>query len=244
MKRILVAAVLLVSIPLSLAAADYVVILKNGRRYKAAQKWQLVDGKAVVRLQNGTTIQLDPALIDVRATDQANRSGLGDAQVIATTVPSSEPTVEPTPSALGNLTRLRDRDANSKAQQGVAGSGSNVGSVSASGNVPQAVLDRYRNAFENLGYYDASIKATSNDTLKIELVADNEQQVFNALTATAYLMEKMPEATGVNVRQVDLDLLTLRGGYAGRFKMDREDSAAIEAKKITPQIWFVENVIF
>ena len=48
----------------SAALADYTVVLKDGRRLQARQKWTMAQGKAIVELTNGTRLQLDPALID------------------------------------------------------------------------------------------------------------------------------------------------------------------------------------
>ena len=47
------------------AFARYIVVLKNGTRYNAREKWTVKNGKALVLLDNGQSLQLDPALIDV-----------------------------------------------------------------------------------------------------------------------------------------------------------------------------------
>lgn len=223
-------------IPASLTA-QYMVVLRDGKRYKAAERWRIVDGKALIRLENGTTLQLDPSLIDPAASERANQSGLGDAQVLGTSGGVPPTSTRAPEQSLGSVTKLREKTP-------TPSSGAPAPAATPGTAIPQTVLDRFRNAYENLGYYDANIRPTGPGTVRIDLVADNEQQVFNALTATAYLMEKMPAATSVDVREVELNLLTLRGGYAGRFRMDRKASAALESKAITPQLWFVENVIF
>lgn len=236
-QKIALAALLLL-IPAT-SFAEYIVVLRDGKRYKAAAKWQIVDGKAIVKLTNGTTLQLDPALIDAQASERATRSGLGDVRVIETQ--KSQPAKkaeEPEPS-LGSMTKLRDRSAPAAPAQRQA-----EPSATPAGAIPQTVLNRFRNAYENVGFYDASIRATGADTLRVEVVAENERQVFNALSATALLMQKLPVAAGRAVREIELRLITARGGSAGRFLMTPEDAAALEARATTPQKWFVDKVIF
>ena len=46
--------------------ASYIVVLKGGKQYKAKAKWTLVNGKALVQLENGQSITIDPGLIDER----------------------------------------------------------------------------------------------------------------------------------------------------------------------------------
>lgn len=234
MRRTIATLLLTLFIPTTLAA-QYIVVLRDGKRYNAKARWQVVDGKALIRLENGTTLQLDPSLIDVAATEQVNKAGLGDATVIGTSAPPAQSGTRAPEQSLGSVTRLREKNA-ARPDAGTA--------AAAASAIPLNVLDRYRNAYDNLGYYDANIRATGPDTMRVELVAENEQQVFNALSATAYLMEKLPPTTKVDVREVELHLLTLRGGYAGRFRMDRQDSTELESKTVTPQLWFVNNVIF
>lgn len=238
MKRLIATSILALFIPAAVSA-QYVVILKDGKRYRAAERWKIVDGKALLRLESGTLMQLDPTLIDVPATDRANQSNLGDARVIDRPQSPGATETRPAEPSLGSVTKLRGAQPSDRSRQA-----DSVAPSSSSGNVPQQVMDRYRNAYENLGLYDANIRATGPAALRIELLTENEQQVFNALSATAYLMERLPGTTNVEVSEVELNLITRRGGYAGRFRMNREDAAKLESKTITPQVWFVEKVIF
>lgn len=236
MKRIPMLLALLLFVPAG-AFAEYIVVLKDGKRYVAAAKYQIRDGKALIRLENGSLLQIDPSLIDVAASERATRSGLGDARVIASGNPTpATPTGEPEPS-LGSMTRLRPITQDQPAT--VPGA-----SPSLTGPIPQAILNRYRDAYENVGFYDADVKASSSDSLIIRMVADNERQVFNAISATALLMVKLPASAESPMREIELHLLTLRGASAGRFRMSQADAKALESRTVKPQDWFVRNVIF
>lgn len=234
-KRIAIVAALILSVPAA-AFAEYIVVLKDGKRYRAVARYQIVDGKALVKLTNGTLLQIDPSLIDSAASERATRSGLGNAQVIGTEDMSPGTPAGDNEPSLGSVTRLRTvPPASSDTRSSSA--------PAAAGPIDQGVLSRYLNAYENVGFYDANIKASGSDSLVVEVVAGNEQQVFNALSATAVLMVRVPAAEGRPMREIDLRLLTLRGS-AGRFRMSQADAKALESRQVTPQDWFVRNVIF
>ena len=72
------AAVLLLSAP---AFATYYVVMKDGSRYLAKSKWTVVNGKALVHLENGSTISLDPSGIDAAKSEEMTR--MGGASVLA-----------------------------------------------------------------------------------------------------------------------------------------------------------------
>ena len=59
------------------AFAAYFIVLKDGTQYKARQKWTVVNGKATFQLENGQTLQLDPASIDVAKSEEATKYGGG-----------------------------------------------------------------------------------------------------------------------------------------------------------------------
>src|SRR5512140_2060901 len=101
-RHILFTVVLLVC---SQAFATYLVVMKDGTRYRAKSKWTVSNGKAIIPLENGTSLQLEPSLIDTAATNQVNAAGLGDVKVLAVeeTPKQSQQQVSP----LGSMTKLR-----------------------------------------------------------------------------------------------------------------------------------------
>src|SRR2546422_4928289 len=72
------AAVLLLSAP---AFATYYVVMKDSSRYLAKSKWTVVNGKAIVHLENDSTISLDPSGIDAVKSEEMTR--MGGASVLA-----------------------------------------------------------------------------------------------------------------------------------------------------------------
>src|SRR6266849_11123151 len=59
------------------AFATYYVVLKDGTQYRAKAKWTVVNGKAIVALENGQTLQLDPTAIDVGKSEEVTKFGGG-----------------------------------------------------------------------------------------------------------------------------------------------------------------------
>ena len=106
------------------------------------------------------------------------------------------------------------------------------------------VINKFERAFENIGIFEHKIISTGPHTLRADLTADNEEKVFNTITATAFLMMHNAGVAGVQIDAVDLFMKTTTGGAAGRFHMTRDDAQALDAKTITPQNYFVFKVLF
>ncbi|HXI12790.1 MAG TPA: hypothetical protein VNM92_09095 [Thermoanaerobaculia bacterium] len=230
----------------STSMATYIVVMKDGRRYKAKQKWTVAGGKALIALENGTTLQLDPGLIDATASDQLARSGLGDVRVLATDTPQPSSAPQRGPS-LGSRTRLRTLPqekprpdappASSPAPPPPSGSKGSLGSD---------VITKFNDAYENIGIYEKTVTSTSPATLRVQLTADSEDKVFKVLSATSYMMTKVPGITGSKIDSVELFMSTTNGGTAGRFIMTQEDAQAILSKSSSrPEAdYFVRKVIY
>lgn len=229
--------------------AAYIVVLKNGNRYRAKSRWTVVDGKAILQLESGTTIQLDPRLIDLARTEEVNRSGLGDSKVLVTPDATSQPTRTPQPS-LGEITRLRRQQQAAQATAPQTGSRAQQplpvtpAPPSREGMLGNDVISKFASAYDNVGFYDAKITPSAPYTLRVNLTADNEDQVFKAISATSYVMLRIPKLTGARIDLVELFMATTVGGAAGRFQMTQEDAGAIDSKKMTLESYFVRKVLF
>jgi hypothetical protein len=237
-KTALVAAAFLIFFSATLQAS-YIVVMKDGTRYRAKEKWTIVDGKAMLALENGQTLSIEAGLIDVARTDEVNRSGLGDVRVIATPTPRTQAAAERTPeSSLGALTRIR------RMEEPQANAPANPARTTASAAIRPEVIGRFNSAYENIGLYGARIVSTSSSTIKVELVTETEEQVFNALLATALLVNRLPGITSTKIDSVDLMMTTIKGSSAGRFVMTSSDAEAVDKREIPVQKYFVDKVIF
>lgn len=230
------------------AFATYYVILKNGTTYKAKAKWTVKAGRARIALENGQFLELDPNLIDEPKSEQATRSGLGDAKVIAIGTSDTPPSTAPQPS-LGSSIHLRKLSPARQQQPGPpAGPPSTapaVAPVHTGGNLlTSEVIEKFARAYENVGLFEQKLAATGPHSLRAELTADSEDKVFNAISATSFLMVRNAGVPGAQIDTVELFMKTTNGGSSGRFQMNREDAQALDAKSMSQQEYFVRRVIY
>jgi hypothetical protein len=177
------------------AFATYFVVLKDGTQYRAKAKWTVVNGKAIIALENGQSLQLDPSAIDVARSEEVTKFGGGSvfAQQQTQTASTKQNT-----SALGAAFKLRklpgDQAATTSAPPPVAPI---TGPV-----VSNEVLNKFESAFENVGIFEHVLTGTSLHTLRADLTVDSEEKVFNALTATALLIMHNAGVPGAQIELV------------------------------------------
>src|SRR5205085_10745235 len=105
------------------------------------------------------------------------------------------------------------------------------------------IIDKFAEAYENVGLFGQKLTATGPHSLRAELTADTEDKVFNAISATSFLMVRNA-GTGTQIDQVELFMKTTTGGSSGRFQMSRDDAQNLDTKKISQQDYFVRKVIY
>lgn len=232
--------------------ASYLVVLKDGTRYRAKEKYKVTAGKALIALETGTTLQVDVSLVDAKKTEEANASGLGEAKLLAVGAGPTGSTPKNEPS-LAELTQRRTLQPIGSRQQppapkpservapAVAGAAQ---TPTTPGGVGPDVLARFAAAYENVGIFAANVISTSGSSIKVELTADTEDQVFKAISATSYVMARIPANTGTKLDMVELFMATIKGGAAGRFQMTMADAEAIDKKQLTLQAYFVTKVLY
>lgn len=234
------------------AFATYIVVMKNGMTYHAKAKWNVVNGKAMISLESGQVLQVDPSLIDEPASDRQTKSGLGDARVLEVQTETAPPAARQQQPSLGAGIKLRHIGGPAQAPTTAPGpAGSVNGTAPAVAPPPvageligQEILDKFEKAFENVGIFEQKVTATGPRSLRAEMTADTEDKVFNAISATSFLMVRNAGITGAQIDQVELFMKTTNGGSAGRFQMTRDDAQNLDAKKISQQEYFVRKVIY
>ena len=221
------------------AFATYFVVLKDGTQYRAKAKWTVVNGKAIIALENGQSLQLDPGAIDVARSEEVTKFGGGS--VLAQGQQTQTAPAKQQPSGLGAAFKLR------KLPGDQAPTTTSVPSPVAPITGPvvsSEVLNKFETAFENVGIFEHTLTGTGAHTLRADLTVDSEEKVFNALTATAFLIVHNAGVAGAQVDMVELFMKTTVGQAAGRFQMTRTDAGALDAKTMTPQDYFVRKVIY
>ena len=243
MKKILTLCAL-VSLMSVQAFATYWVVLRDGAKYKAKAKPAVTGGKALVLLENGQSLQLDASLIDFPKSEQQTKLGLGDASMIAVGAPPPPPAKAEGPS-LGSAIKLRKlpaQNAPSPADTAPAAAAPPVASTGP--GMSNEVIDKFVRAFENVGIFEHKVTSPAPNTIHADVTADTEEKVFNAISATAFLMVRNAGVQGAQVEMVELFMGTVTGGSSGRFRMTREDAQAIDSKAMTREDYFVRKVLF
>lgn len=243
MKKVLplLALMVLVAVP---SFGKYIVVLKDGTRYAAKAKWTVVNGKAIVLLENGQSLQLDPSLIDVARSEQLTKIGMANANVIDLNPGASAPAPQPQQPSLGDAVKLRRPQPKPQqpAQPVVAPSAPPP--VSGAGVMSDEVLEKFDRAFENVGIFEKKITSSSATSIRAEMTVDTEDRVFNAISAASYLMVRNAGVDHANIQMVELFMKTTTGGAAGRFQMTRADAEALNNRTISQQDYFVRKVIY
>jgi len=239
MRKLLVA--LAASFLLSAQAfAAYFVVLKDGTQYKAKAKWTIVNGKATFQTEGGQTLQLDPASIDVAKSEETTKMGGGS--VLGQEQTQSTGGTKPQQSTLGNAFKLRKLPTE---QAPAPAPGTLPPIPPVSGPVLSSeVITKFERAFENVGIYEHKVTPTGAHTFRADLVTDNEDKVFNALTATAFLIVHDAGVPGTKIDMAELFMQTTIGVAAGRFQMTHADADTLDSKKMTREEYFIRKVIY
>jgi len=237
-KALMFALAVLVAAP---SFAKYIVVLKDGTKYSAKAKWTVVNGRAIVQLENGQSLQLDPSLIDARASEQATRLGLGNANVIDLNPAATANQPSAQQPSLGDQVKLR---RNAPKAQPTASVQAAPAPVSSAGQMSEEVIEKFDRAFENVGIFEKKLISTGGRSLRAELTVDTEDRVFNAISATSFLMVRNAGVDGAQIDMVELFMKTTTGGSAGRFQMSRADADALDKRTISQQDYFVRKVIY
>lgn len=228
------------------ALATYTIVLKDGTRYKAKAKWTVVNGKALIALESGQTLQLDPSLIDVAQSERLTKMGITDATVFTLTPEPQTTTRAATGSSLGSSVKLRKLPGQetAPAKPAPVATTTTPAPVTRAGAVSDQILDKFRRAYENVGIFEQDVKSTGGGSLRAELTADSEEKVFNAISATSFLLIRNAGVVGPDLEMVELFMKTTNGGAAGRFQMTRADAEALDKKTISQQEYFVRKVLY
>ena len=227
------------------AMAVYVLILRNGARVVAKDKYQVKGPNALFVTKIGTYTSIPLSQVDVNATEKANSQGLGDAQLLAwVDAKKVEPTPTPTPpiTALGHI------------QEGVA---AKVGEAALPTPTPGITFreTRYHDpqvdeAFQQgLESYHLYLYRTSQGTkpgyLFIEISVNGQPETLKALMAVAETYELLAKKAPDRLpERVELQMLNEAGKEAGVFRLSVADAAELATGKVTPENFYVQHVIF
>ena len=238
-KILLLLGVLVLFVPQLFA---YWVVLKDGTRYETTAKPTVSGGKATFTVKNnGQVIQVSADAIDNAKSEEVTR--LGGGTVIG--VEQRPAPAAPRQSSLGSAIKLRRQQAPTPEQPVPSA----APPVPAGPMLGADVLDKFERAYENVGIFEHKMTATGAHSLRADLTTDNEDKVFNAISATAFLIVHNAGLNGVTIDEASMFMKMTNGGAAGRFQMTRADAEALYLNGTSPdrtklQDYFVRKVLF
>jgi hypothetical protein len=220
----------------SSASATYWVVMKDGTRYQAKAKPVVQGGRAIITTNNGQTLAVDPNAIDYPKSEEVTRLGGGELLGTEQRPVEAKPQVSP----LGSQIHLR-KNAPAASSTAVV---TPTPPPNSSASISSDVMNKFARAFENIGIYEQKMSSEGPRTLRADITADNEEKVFNAISATAFLMTNLG-----TVDEVQLYMKTTTGAAAGRFHITKADAATLYAGNNSPdrhalELFFVNKVLF
>jgi hypothetical protein len=241
MKKSLVLSAAAALLAVQAFASGYWVVMKDGTRYQAKAKPTINGNRATIQMQSGSSLIVDASQIDVAKSEEVTR--LGGGTLIGTEI-AHAPAPRQQPSSLGSQIKLRPQGQQQPTAPTVAAPAPITGPT-----LGGEVIEKFERAYENVGVFEHKITSTGPHVLRAEMTIDNEDKVFNAISATAFLMIKNAGLTNVTIDEVDMFMKMTNGGTAGRFQMMRSDADALYAGGNAPnrtklQDYFVRKVLF
>ena len=247
----------------ALPAWSYVIILKDGSRMEAEEKYTVRDGRAYFVLPNGAETYLAADEIDVAATERVNRVGPGGALVIEggevrERTPGERSNVEEAP-RLADLIAAREtgpgRLERQRRDPGASAVGATASRTSAGftdlGSLPRRPLPDLDLAADLQQFYRGQgvegaelYRGTSGDRPFVEITTNSEASVFRALEVSAEALVALRDGDEERVGALEILLTTPERQRAGQFVMTPELAQALAGEEVTVARFFIENVQF
>ncbi len=238
------------------AAQAYVVILKDGSRLVARGKYRVVNGKAIITLQNGTETFVPAAQIDGPKTDEANRDNYGDALVLRDDTRIVPPTQAPPPrrKTLADLIEKGDAAPRERAAvkreevRELPAGKTSAGFVDLTSRDRKPyphleVASELQQLYRGQGVEEVQIfEGTRGDRPFVEITTASEASVFRALTASANALTQLRAHHPARVAALELLLTTPTRERAGQFVLTPEMAAELATTRV--EAFFVRNVQF
>jgi hypothetical protein len=234
----------------SVGLSYYTVILRNGKRIVAREKYKVKGANALITDQGGTLVAIPLSQVDVEATDKLNAAGLGGAAGIDLGDSTPQPTPSPTPSLNALVPKLRPDAVPQSPEAALPTPTPGIlfrGSKFRDPRVDQVFQQGLENS--HLYLYRTS-QGTQPEYLFVEVRVNGEVEVMKALEAicTTYTfvaqeLSKTGEA-GRAPDRVEIQLLNEAGKEAGVFRISAEEAEELASGKVPSKKFFIDHVIY
>jgi hypothetical protein len=243
-----------------LLAAGYTVILKDGSRIVARQKYTVQKDRAIMTLLNGTQTFVPLSQIDVKRTEEANKDGYGGAVVLPGTPqdvggPAPETRKDKTLADLITDRAAAPRELPTSRRERADEPAGTVRKTKA-GFLDFATLARrpfphaevvaeLQQFFRGQGTESVELyHGTRADLVLVEISTNSEGSVFKTLSTAANALLHIRDAFPGRVAAFELLMTTPERERAGQFTLTPEMATDLVSKKVDVTAFFVRNVEF
>jgi len=243
-----------------LLAAGYTIYLKDGARLVAKEKYKVENGRAIITLLNGTQTFVAASQVDVKRTEEANRTGYGGALVL----PGAPQDVGPTPTDTKKDKTLTDLIASrtaaprelpgSRREKSEPAPGALIKTKAGYADFASLARRPFQHAdvtaelqqfFRDQGTEEIEIyQGIRGDQPLLEITTNSEGSVFKALTTAANALLRVRDLFPNQVAAFELLLTTPERERAGQFVLTPEMATDLVSKKVDVTAFFVKNVQF
>jgi hypothetical protein len=214
---------------------------------RARKPIEVVGDQAMITLVTGVLTSYPLEKVDLVETERYNQMRLGDAILIEELTIDIAPQATPTPRIpLGSYASITAGDA-------MLGSSLDPPPTPTPGIRLQSrayhnsrITDAFAAFFENRNLYVFRFSAgTRPQNLFIQIVTDNEKEVFKALGIVAEAYAAIHELhERIAPRAVELEMVSTSGRPAGTFRMDPRMARNLATGVVAVEQFYVSNVIF
>lgn len=244
-------------------ALAYTIYLKDGSRIITQKKYEVVDGQAILLLQNGTQASYDLNRIDVPRTEEANSDGnYGSAIIFEDGKAVEKPTAPPPqgPNSLSDL--IKSRNAGLRGETGTQRDGVITGTEEPAARrsdsrrtpgradeegapVRAELAGELRQYFRSRGLDEVAVFRGSGDgTALVQVSTPSESSVFRAIAVGAKALQDIGERPDVGLQSLELAMATPSGENAGRMRITPAMAEELISKQTEVTDFFVRYVQF
>ena len=245
-----VAFFLLIGLTFATVASAYTVVLKDGSTMTATQKYEVRGEWAYIDLISGTTTRIPVSEINVEKTNQMNSANYGSAKVIDGREERPLSFGEAPPQTLEDVLRRRQqgqqRQASRSNRDNVAMTAAGYPDLVSLRRVPvedESLLRAVRAALADQGIQAEIYRGTRDSTVFLDMVADHEDAVFEALDGSAKAFETVKESHG-SLSAFQLLMRTTSRSRSGQFELSSENVSLLTQKRMSLPDFFLQYVQF
>lgn len=238
----------------------YTVYLKDGTRINAKNKYRIEGERAIIVLQNGTRTFIKAAEIDIRRTEEANKTNLGSAQLLeggkVIDAQAGESAPQQPPQSLADFAASQRRAEREQARRTGPARSATAPAADKTRPVEFTSADHkpYRNIevsqelgkrFRLQGVDDVRIfHGTDGKNLLLEITTNSEASVFVSLVVASRSLLSLQELHPGEAESFELMMLTSSRQPAGRFQLTQGLARLLAEGGADVSSFFVENVQF